>query len=143
MINFLQLDLHIPIKSFKGYLIGHNDGITHIDSRKDGRYVISNSKDQTVKLWDLRKLHTNPHIIRQAQNHTNPGRIKLDWDYRGYECTDILHLNIKCRSIYYILRFLGFPCSFWCINPYLMAKFHLYSLIIPMMVFCFIAIALR
>lgn len=38
-----------------GALPGHTEGITHVNTRNDGRYVISNSKDQSVKLWDLRQ----------------------------------------------------------------------------------------
>lgn len=40
-----------PISTF----VGHLDGITYIDSRNDGRYILSNSKDQSIKIWDLRK----------------------------------------------------------------------------------------
>ena len=39
-----------------GILMGHLEGITFIDSRGDGRYLISNGKDQTTKLWDIRKM---------------------------------------------------------------------------------------
>jgi WD repeat-containing protein 23 len=35
--------------------MGHVAGITNVSSREDGFYVASNSKDQTLKLWDLRK----------------------------------------------------------------------------------------
>ncbi|XP_042469219.1 uncharacterized protein LOC122051934 isoform X2 [Zingiber officinale] len=35
---------------------GHLDGITFIDSRGDGHYLISNGKDQTTKLWDIWKM---------------------------------------------------------------------------------------
>lgn len=31
-------------------LSGHRDGITSIDTRGDGRYVLTNSKDQTIKV---------------------------------------------------------------------------------------------
>lgn len=40
-----------PVGSF----IGHTDGITYIDSKQDNIYFISNSKDQTARLWDIRK----------------------------------------------------------------------------------------
>lgn len=41
-----------------GVFIGHTEGITYVDSKGDGRYVLSNGKDQTMKLWDLRKMMT-------------------------------------------------------------------------------------
>ncbi|KAK9492268.1 WD40-repeat-containing domain protein [Lipomyces doorenjongii] len=43
-------------KQEAGVLLGHVEGITYIDSKKDGRYLLSNGKDQTMKLWDIRKL---------------------------------------------------------------------------------------
>ncbi|GMP24576.1 hypothetical protein CsSME_00001794 [Camellia sinensis var. sinensis] len=39
-----------------GVLTGHIEGITFIDSRGDGRYFISNGKDQAFKLWDIQKI---------------------------------------------------------------------------------------
>lgn len=42
-----------------GILIGHLEGITYIDTRGDGRYLISNGKDQAIKLWDIRKMSSN------------------------------------------------------------------------------------
>lgn len=42
-----------------GILTGHLEGITFLDSRNDGRYFISNGKDQTIKLWDIRKMSSN------------------------------------------------------------------------------------
>lgn len=39
-----------------GVLPGHSEGITFIDTKDDGTYLISNGKDQTIKLWDLRKM---------------------------------------------------------------------------------------
>ncbi|KAF1809963.1 WD40 repeat-like protein [Eremomyces bilateralis CBS 781.70] len=38
-----------------GVFLGHTEGVTYVDSKGDGRYVLSNAKDQTAKLWDLRK----------------------------------------------------------------------------------------
>ncbi|CAI5747509.1 unnamed protein product [Peronospora destructor] len=37
----------------QGAFPGHTDGITHISSRDDGYYFISNSKDQTIKLSEV------------------------------------------------------------------------------------------
>jgi WD repeat-containing protein 23 len=56
-----------------GVLTGHLDGITFIDSRGDGRYFISNCKDQTIKLWDVRKMSAS---IKGRQPRF------FDWDYR-------------------------------------------------------------
>ncbi|KAF2643397.1 WD40 repeat-like protein [Massarina eburnea CBS 473.64] len=41
-----------------GVFLGHTEGLTYVDSKGDGRYVLSNGKDQTAKLWDLRKMHS-------------------------------------------------------------------------------------
>ncbi|KAJ7559677.1 hypothetical protein O6H91_04G096100 [Diphasiastrum complanatum] len=63
-----------------GILFGHLEGITFIDSKRDGRHFISNGKDQTLKLWDIRKMSSGP-----------PNRSKLpkiptfNWDYRWME----------------------------------------------------------
>lgn len=61
-----------------GIFSGHLDGITYIDSKNDARYLISNSKDQTIKLWDMRKFSPsgNPSSSRRrTRYHTR-------WDYR-------------------------------------------------------------
>ncbi|MFQ6625821.1 hypothetical protein Gotur_006441 [Gossypium turneri] len=57
-----------------GVLMGHLEGVTFIDSRGDGRYFISNGKDQTIKLWDTRKMSSNTSC--------NLGFRNYDWDYR-------------------------------------------------------------
>lgn len=41
-----------------GVLVGHTEGITFVSSKGDGRYVVSNGKDQTAKLWDLRMMYS-------------------------------------------------------------------------------------
>lgn len=60
-----------------GTLAGHKDGITFIDSKGDGRYLISNSKDQTIKLWDMRRFSSEEAI--KATKHEVE---KQNWDYR-------------------------------------------------------------
>eukprot|EP01099_Mayorella_cantabrigiensis_P008694 TRINITY_DN821_c0_g4_i1.p1 TRINITY_DN821_c0_g4~~TRINITY_DN821_c0_g4_i1.p1 ORF type:complete len:484 (-),score=75.44 TRINITY_DN821_c0_g4_i1:17-1468(-) len=55
-----------------GTLVGHLHGVTHIDSKGDGRYLISNGKDQCIKLWDLRKMSSD----------ADPPAGQSDWDYR-------------------------------------------------------------
>lgn len=58
-------------------LAGHADGITFIDTKGDGRYLISNSKDQTIKLWDIRKVSS-----KEAIEATRKTVAKQRWDYR-------------------------------------------------------------
>ncbi|XP_063702342.1 DDB1- and CUL4-associated factor 11 isoform X2 [Culicoides brevitarsis] len=62
-----------------GVLVGHYDGITFIDSRNDGRYLISNSKDQSIKLWDLRVFSPKEAEENAVQRNTNGSIL---WDYR-------------------------------------------------------------
>ncbi|XP_027164166.1 LEC14B homolog [Coffea eugenioides] len=57
-----------------GVLIGHLEGITFIDTRGDGRYLISNGKDQVIKLWDIRKMSSNADYVQWRRDY--------DWDYR-------------------------------------------------------------
>ncbi|XWS13983.1 hypothetical protein CRYUN_Cryun36dG0085100 [Craigia yunnanensis] len=57
-----------------GVLMGHLQGITFIDSHGDGRYFITNGKDQTTKLWDIRNMSSN---VPYTPTLRNP-----DWDYR-------------------------------------------------------------
>lgn len=63
-----------------GVFSGHLDGITYIDSKNDSRYLISNSKDQTIKLWDMRVFSpsgdTNQASSRRRTRYHNR------WDYR-------------------------------------------------------------
>lgn len=56
-----------------GVFIGHGQGITYIDSRNDGRYLVSNGKDQQIKLWDMRKM---------AEADANAPRSRGRYDYR-------------------------------------------------------------
>ena len=64
----------IPVGTFAG----HSDGVTYIDSRGDGRHLISNSKDQTIKLWDLR-CFSGRESVQQARQVV---RLSQNWDYR-------------------------------------------------------------
>ncbi|KAJ5572537.1 hypothetical protein N7450_009521 [Penicillium hetheringtonii] len=60
-----------------GAFMGHTEGLTYVDSKGDGRYVISNGKDQTMKLWDLRKMMTTADFDR-----IDPTRYTTGFDYR-------------------------------------------------------------
>jgi len=60
-----------------GVLAGHTDGIAFVDSRGDGRHLITNSKDQSIKLWDIRKFSTGT-AVKQGKKEVSRQR----WDYR-------------------------------------------------------------
>ncbi|PSR85171.1 LEC14B like [Actinidia chinensis var. chinensis] len=81
-----------------GVLNGHLEGITFIDSRGDGRYFISNGKDQAIKLWDIRKMSSNitGSIPVQYRNY--------DWDYRLMEypthARNLVHPNDQSLATY-------------------------------------------
>ncbi|PHH77125.1 hypothetical protein CDD82_3655 [Ophiocordyceps australis] len=62
-----------------GAFVGHLEGLTYIDSKDDGRYILSNGKDQSMKLWDLRMAKSSAQFSQEA-----PGRryIGGNFDYR-------------------------------------------------------------
>lgn len=60
-----------------GMLLGHIDGITYIDSKNDGRYLLSNSKDQSLKLWDMRSFSP-----KETEATIKPLLTTRGWDYR-------------------------------------------------------------
>jgi len=64
-----------PISVF----VGHQHGITWLDSKGDFRNIITNSKDQTIKLWDTRrpsKLSDLKHAQKVVRTNSQL------WDYR-------------------------------------------------------------
>ncbi|KAA8917818.1 hypothetical protein TRICI_000020 [Trichomonascus ciferrii] len=63
-----------------GGFLGHTEGITGVDVREDGRHIISNCKDQSIKLWDLRQgLSTSKEV-----NEYDPLDTSTVYDYRLY-----------------------------------------------------------
>ncbi|XP_036375173.1 DDB1- and CUL4-associated factor 11-like [Megalops cyprinoides] len=96
-----------------GQLAGHRDGITFIHSKGDARYLISNSKDQSIKLWDVRKFSPREGLAasrlavtqqnwdyrwqqvpqRALKRHKLPGDTSV-MTYRGH---GVLHTLIRCR----------------------------------------------
>eukprot|EP00698_Gefionella_okellyi_P011940 TRINITY_DN3189_c0_g1_i1.p1 TRINITY_DN3189_c0_g1~~TRINITY_DN3189_c0_g1_i1.p1 ORF type:complete len:367 (+),score=58.23 TRINITY_DN3189_c0_g1_i1:93-1193(+) len=65
-----------------GVLVGHCDGITCVSSKGDGRYLISNSKDQSMKLWDLRMMMDPSHA--RAVPPTRRHRWDYRWEHYGH-----------------------------------------------------------
>ncbi|KAJ7069044.1 WD40 repeat-like protein [Mycena belliarum] len=64
-----------------GVLMGHTEGITYVSAKGDGRYVISNGKDQKLRLWDLRKMRSNQEL--EAVQDVCYGT-KYDYRYPNY-----------------------------------------------------------
>lgn len=62
-----------------GVFVGHTEGLTYVDSKGDGRYVLSNGKDQMMKLWDLRKM-MSPNRFRTV----DLSRYATNFDYRSH-----------------------------------------------------------
>ncbi|XP_059138645.1 DDB1- and CUL4-associated factor 11-like isoform X2 [Physella acuta] len=60
-----------------GIMAGHCDGITYIDTKGDARFFVSNSKDQTMKLWDVR-CFSNQEGIEATKKVVS----SQQWDYR-------------------------------------------------------------
>lgn len=51
------------MKVFQVFLFVSAEGVTHIDAKGDGRHFISNGKDQAVKLWDMRRSHSQMDLV--------------------------------------------------------------------------------
>lgn len=60
-----------------GVLVGHTEGITNVSAKGDGRYIISNGKDQALRLWDLRKMCSSEDFDRNVGNR--------DYRLRAYD----------------------------------------------------------
>lgn len=79
-----------------GGFIGHNDGIVSIDSSvtdpAEGMdtvaQICSNSKDQTLKLWDMRKLNTLEEMSQFKNNKSN-------FDYRCFTVYPYKHQKLE------------------------------------------------
>ncbi|KAF2965978.1 hypothetical protein GQX73_g7597 [Xylaria multiplex] len=62
-----------------GAFVGHIEGLTYMDSKDDGRYLLSNGKDQSMKLWDLKMMYTSAQFReKNPYQHTS----NRDFDYR-------------------------------------------------------------
>ncbi|PWY99089.1 WD40 repeat-like protein [Testicularia cyperi] len=65
-----------------GVLIGHTEGVTYVSPKGDGRYCISNGKDQSCKLWDLRMMHTSAKF--DSMTHRDYGLRNFDYRSMAY-----------------------------------------------------------
>ncbi|KAF1841693.1 WD40 repeat-like protein [Cucurbitaria berberidis CBS 394.84] len=69
-----------------GVFLGHTEGLTYVDSKGDGRYVLSNGKDQTAKLWDLRKM-----MSKEKADQIDPNAYTTRFEYRSNAYDDTLY----------------------------------------------------
>ncbi|KAI0119771.1 WD40 repeat-like protein [Daldinia grandis] len=62
-----------------GAFVGHIQGLTYLDSKNDGRFLLSNGKDQSMKLWDLKMMYTTARFEElNPRQHTR----YTEFDYR-------------------------------------------------------------
>ncbi|KAI0727844.1 WD40-repeat-containing domain protein [Fomitopsis betulina] len=95
-----------------GVLIGHTEGITYVSAKGDGRYVISNGKDQVLRLWDLRMMRSNedfesvqrvhygiPHFDYRGGSYPRPQHKAhpLDCSVMQYTGHEVLRTLIRCH----------------------------------------------
>lgn len=96
-----------------GAFVGHIEGLTYIDSKGDGRYILSNGKDQSMKLWDLRMAKSSTQFREESPLRRSIGGTfdyrreaydEEDWDrhpqdnslvtFRGHK---VLRTLIRCH----------------------------------------------
>lgn len=70
-----------------GAFVGHLEGLTYIDSKGDGRYILSNGKDQSMKLWDLRMAMSTTRF-REIDWHRNSHGSGFDYRREAYDDDD-------------------------------------------------------
>ncbi|KAK3336214.1 WD40-repeat-containing domain protein [Cercophora scortea] len=70
-----------------GAFVGHIEGLTYIDSKGDGRYILSNGKDQSMKLWDLRMAMSTARYEELDPSRVTRVREHM-YDYRWEEYRD-------------------------------------------------------
>ncbi|KAI1392583.1 WD40 repeat-like protein [Hypoxylon trugodes] len=63
-----------------GAFVGHIEGLTYLDSKNDGRYLLSNGKDQSMKLWDLKMMYTTAKYEElNPRQHTRYSEFDYRW----------------------------------------------------------------
>jgi WD repeat-containing protein 23 len=78
-----------PVGSF----VGHLNGITHLNSKGDGRLLLSNSKDQKAKVWDLRMGLVSYAEAKQERRVGDVPRIGFDYRWQKWpsRCRHMSH----------------------------------------------------
>ena len=76
-------------------LVGHTEGITYVSSKGDGRYVISNGKDQAIRLWDLRRMRSSEEFDEIGHN---------EYHIRGYDYRYVRSAFLAKRVLTWIYK---------------------------------------
>ena len=66
-----------------GAFVGHLSGLTYLDSAKDGWWLLSNSKDQTAKLWDIRRSLVSFAAAKKERSSRDVPRIGFDYRWQA------------------------------------------------------------
>lgn len=66
--------------------LGHTHGVTSISCRGDNRHFVTNSKDQTAKIYDIRAAHKEQAKI--SAGIANTASCLQEWDYRSPPADD-------------------------------------------------------
>ncbi|GJJ09620.1 hypothetical protein Clacol_003843 [Clathrus columnatus] len=82
-----------------GVLVGHTEGITYVSAKGDGRYIISNGKDQAMRLWDLRKMRSNEEFETFSGKYY--GHRSFDYRYGSYPKPKVAHHPKDCSVMVY------------------------------------------
>lgn len=88
-IGSRRAEAHIPC----GVFVGHRLGLTFVSTKDDGKYLISNGKDQFIKLWDARKCGSES----EGSEKRMPPR-DLSFDYRVQHCPIVSSGDGKYRD---------------------------------------------
>ncbi|TAQ85491.1 hypothetical protein B7494_g6187 [Chlorociboria aeruginascens] len=71
-----------------GAFVGHLEGLTYIDSKGDGRYILSNGKEQSMKLWDLRMVMSPRDFKEIRPNRARFAEPHFDYRWNTYDEDD-------------------------------------------------------
>jgi len=85
-----------------GMFAGHTDGITFVKPKGDGTYFLSNSKDQSIKLWDARRF-SSENTIKEARRIV----ANQHWDYRWESIPRRSQRNINMSGSDAIMTYKG------------------------------------
>ncbi|KAJ1336049.1 DDB1- and CUL4-associated factor 11 [Microdochium nivale] len=71
-----------------GAFVGHIEGLTYLDSKGDGRYILSNGKDQSMKLWDLKMMYSTARFAELDPLQHTSGAGTFDYRWGPYDDRD-------------------------------------------------------